>query len=315
MRELKKHMPTQRTGVTREGEMTPEIIRSILDHTGDARLKAAILLMLTSGLRVGEMCQLSIIDIDLKNKTVHVSDLIAKTGVARTTFFTDECKDALEAYLKEREAYIERSKTFTPRLKREFKESELVFPVTPNAIRNGLNATLKKAGLFQIDPRTNRANIHPHSFRKYFSSTLKLSGMPDDIVEYLMGHSNGLTSAYRTYGISQLRDQYQKVSFCLHVDYSYTAQTELKTQVSDATVKVSELEKVNKQLKDRLAVLESDKAAFSNDLSKMTSEEKMNLARKYVEQMQKLQASMGIQTKDDWEKTPNTRAGTAPDKA
>jgi len=256
MRELKKHMPSQRTGVTREGELSPEIIRNIIDHTGDSRLKAVILLMLSSGIRVGELVQLNINDVDLKKNTVYISDLIAKTGVSRITFFSDEARDAISSYLNEREMYIERSKKFTPRLKKEFKESKKLFPITPDAIRTGLNATLKKAGLHEIDPRTDRANIHPHSFRKYFSSSLKLAKCPEDIVEYWMGHLNGVSSVYRVYNEKQLREQYKQFEFCLLVDYSYQAQKEMKSQLEEHNGIIKNLEKERDALKERLQQLE-----------------------------------------------------------
>jgi integrase len=241
LKELKKHMPVQRHGVTREGELTPEVLQDVLSHTGDSRLKAAVLLMLTSGLRIGELIELTLDDIDMKRNMIYVSDLVAKTGVDRRTFFTGEAKEALTTYLKERDTYIKRSKTYTPRLKKEFKESKKVFATTTNVLRTGMINTLKKSGHHQSDPRTNRGRLHPHSLRKYFSSTLKLAGMQEDLVEYLMGHSTGLSNAYRTYSAKQLQEQYQKFEFALHVDYRFTEQKELRSQVEDAEAKIKEL--------------------------------------------------------------------------
>lgn len=256
IRELKKYMPSQRHGVTREGELTPEVLRAVLNHTGDSRLKAAVLLMLSSGIRIGEMTKLTLQDVDLEKNTVYISDLIAKTGVSRMTFFTDECKDAINSYLKEYDVYIERATRLTPRLKKEYKNSSRLFPITTSVIRTSLIATLKRSGIYQTDSRTNRTNIHPHSLRKYFSSTLKLAGMPEDIVEYLMGHTTGLTMAYRTYSESQLREQYKKFEFSLHVDYSYTAQKELKSQMSDAEKEILALKQENAELTLKISGVE-----------------------------------------------------------
>ena len=249
MRELKKHMPSQRTGVTREGELSPDIVKTILSHTADTRLKAAILVMLTSGVRVGELAKLTIDDVDLKKNSIYISDMIAKSGVTRITFFTDEARDALVAYLKERDKYIAQAKKFTPRLGQQYQESDLLFPITTNVFRTTMNAALKKAGLHQIDKRTNRANVHPHSLRKYFSSTLKLAGMPEDICEVLMGHGTQISTAYRVYSDKQLREQYQKFSFCLDVNYAYTEQKELRSQLD-------ELKTENTTLLERLKQVE-----------------------------------------------------------
>jgi hypothetical protein len=223
--------------------------------------------MLTSGLRIGELIELTFDDIDMKLNMIYVSDLVAKTGVDRRTFFTDEAKDALVTYLKERDTYIKRSKTFTPRLKKEFKESKKVFATTTNVLRTGMINTLKKSGHHESDPRTNRGRLHPHSLRKYFSSTLKLAGMQEDLVEYLMGHSTGLSNAYRTYSAVQLREKYQKFEFCLHVDYSYTAQKELRTQIGDADARIKELTEKNATLIEQLS-----KTAQSSEVSALKSQ-------------------------------------------
>lgn len=257
IRELKKHMPTQRHGVTREGELNTEIIQNILSHTGDIRLKAAILLSLSTGLRIGEICKLTPADIDTNKNLIYVSDLASKTGMDRRVFFTDEAKEALSIYMAERDAYIERAKTLTPRLKQEHKESKMIFPVTEAALRDSLISALKRAKLYEVDPRTNRTNIHFHSFRKYFSSTLKLAGMPEDLVEYFMGHANGLSMAYRTYSTSQLLEQYKKFDFSLHVDYSFTVQKELRSQVEEHNGIIKSLERERDELKERLAQVEA----------------------------------------------------------
>ena len=266
MRELKKHMPSQRTGVTREGELSPDIVKTILSHTADTRLKSAILLMLTSGIRVGELVKLTIDDVDLKKNSIYISDLIAKSGVTRTTFFTNEARDALVAYLKERDKYVAQAKKFTPRLGQRYQESDLLFPITTNVFRTTMNAALKKSGLHQIDKRTNRANVHPHSLRKYFSSTLKLAGMQEGIVENLMGHTTQLSAAYGIYSDAQLREQYQKFSFCLDVNYAYTEQKELRSQLD-------ELKTENTTLLERLKQVEQEQSEQAKrekaDLSEM----------------------------------------------
>jgi integrase len=288
LKELKKHMPIQRHAVTREGELTPEVLRDVLSHTGDARLKASILLMATSGLRIGELIELTTDDIDMKRNMIYVSDLVAKTGVDRRTFFTDEAKDALNAYLKERGAYINRSKTYTPRLKKEFKESKRIFATTTNVIRVAMINALKKSGHHNSDPRTNRGQIHPHSLRKYFSSTLKLAGMQEDLVEYLMGHSTGISNAYRTYSAAQLREQYLKFEFCLHVDYSYTAQKELRSQIGDADTRIKELTDQNTDLKKRLELVESK--AKDPEVSKLKAQ--VNEMESMIEKLVKMVNSL-----------------------
>jgi site-specific recombinase XerC len=68
---------------------------------------------------------------------------------------------------------------------------------------------------------------------------------------------------------------------------------------------VATLRQNNEDLKSRLEFLESDKQALTNDLSKMTEDEKIKLATDLFERMKKIQDSMS-QPKEVWEKTPNT---------
>lgn len=278
MRELKKHLPSQRTGITREGELSPEIIRSILAHTGDTRLRAAILVMTTSGIRVGELSGLTSRDVDLPKNTIHISDLIAKTGIQRTTFITDEAKEALAEYMKDRVGYINRAKRLTPNLKKQYRESDRLFPMTEQVIRNGLNGALKRAGLYETDSRTNRTTVHPHSFRKYFSSTLKLAGMPEDIAEVLMGHSTQLSTAYRVYSDRQLKEKYDQYSHVLNIgDYGYGVRQELKSRVTGQDEEIRQLRREKEELKDRLAAVEAGQTEQAQrekaDLSEMIRKE------------------------------------------
>jgi len=64
------------------------------------RLKAAILLMATSGLRPEELCRLTLEDIDIENRTIYVRAEVSKTGEERVTFFNEEAKQALIEYLE-----------------------------------------------------------------------------------------------------------------------------------------------------------------------------------------------------------------------
>lgn len=61
------------------------------------RDKAITLFLLSSGCRSGEICHLTIKDIDLKNQTAKIKN---KGRQYRTVFFSKECRNALQKYLK-----------------------------------------------------------------------------------------------------------------------------------------------------------------------------------------------------------------------
>lgn len=254
IRDLKKYMPTQRAGVTREDEVTADTVRLILSHSGDVRLRAAILIMLSSGIRIGEMLQLNFNDIKMDKNTIYISDLISKSGEERITFFTDEAKEALQQYIEERKRIMERAVKRSSVIKKNYNMNQTeVFPITTAAIRKSLIRALKRAEIYRKDARTSRTTIHPHSFRKFFSSTLKMAGCPEDVVEELMGHRAGLASSYRRFGESQIRKKYEDFAHVLTIgDYGFEVRQELKARVDNQADKLLGLERENAELRAKI---------------------------------------------------------------
>lgn len=241
IRELKKYMPKGKRPVSREDEITGETIRTLLSHS-PSKIKAMILIMISSGIRIGELSQLTGGDIDLQKNTIYISDIIAKGHEARITFFTDEAKDALTIYLKNRPQYIERARRRSAWLNKEFKEDR-VFLATPLSLRDSFKRALKNSGLMKADSRTSRSTIHPHMLRKYFISWLKLAGCPDDVVEAMAGHSGYLSVSYRRYSEGQLREQYSKYSQALVIsDYGFDERKSMRDKLTHQADKMTELE-------------------------------------------------------------------------
>lgn len=255
LRDLKKYMPRQRNGVTREDEITPDIIRLILAHS-NPKVKAMVLLLLSSGIRIGELVKLTPEDIDFNKNTIYISDLISKTGETRITFFTDEAKEALKFYLKDREECIVRAEDRAGRLGKKYTRKDEVFPFTTGNMRGVFNTALDNSGLKKTDRRTGRNTIHPHGLRKCFISWLKLAGCPEDIVESLAGHQGYLSVAYRRYGEGQLREQYQKYSHVLTIeDYGYEKRKQLEERVGGQADRILALERELNSLKGFIEVV------------------------------------------------------------
>ncbi len=286
VRELKKYMPTQRAGVTREDEITPDIVRLILAHSGDVRLRAAILLMLSSGIRIGELLKLTENDIKMDINIIYISDLISKSGESRITFFTDEAKEALQQYLDGRPSIMDRAVKRSSRIMKLYDlNQKTIFPITTAAIRKSLISALKRAGIYHQDMRTSRTTIHPHSFRKYFSSTLKMAGCPDEVVEELMGHRAGLAASYRRFGESQLRKKYEDFRHVVTIgDYGFEVRQELKKRVDSQADKVLALQRENTLLQERLQQVE-DLQNTTAMLEKFTVLKK-ELMKEILEEMQ-----------------------------
>jgi len=123
--------------------------------------KALILLGITSGMRAEETYQLRIEDIDLSSRTVRINNdpknhQSTKTGHSRVSFFTEEAKEALEAYL----GFYKGQKTF-----------DYLF------------------GASHITRLFSNAPVKVKDFRKYFSQNWDRLGGPTGVKKLLMGHS------------------------------------------------------------------------------------------------------------------------------
>ncbi|WP_245526129.1 tyrosine-type recombinase/integrase [Archaeoglobus profundus] len=119
------------------------------------KLKSAVLLSATSGLRAEELYKLRLEDIDLENRTIFVRAEIAKDYEDRVTFFSKEAQDVLEEYLN------------------TFKPSNPLFS--------------KKSLLHQFSKLDTRLRMK--HMRKFFSQQSDRLGMPTAVKKILMGHS------------------------------------------------------------------------------------------------------------------------------
>lgn len=196
--------------VTQDGLLTREKLRAILLHS-DIRLKALVLFLVSSGIRVSEALQLSLGDVKLSPETgntepfapiVTVRAEIAKEGRTYRSFLSSEAVEALREWLKVRESYMSsgifsRAQHLRPvqTVPTAASTAGLIFPFSyVSASKSFINA-LKDAGLYELDTRTRRCTYHLHLLRKYFTSQLKLR-VPPEIVEAWTGHRGYLGGVY-----------------------------------------------------------------------------------------------------------------------
>ncbi len=126
-----------------------------LDEPYKSKLRGAILLTATSGLRAGELYKLRLKDIDVESRIIHVRAEIAKDYEDRVTFFSEEAKEALVDYLNIAE------------------DQYCLFS------KKSLNYHLGKLN----------TNLRIKHMRKFFSQQSDRLGMPTAVKKILMGHS------------------------------------------------------------------------------------------------------------------------------
>lgn len=268
---LRNRMPKGSRARTREDDLTQSKVRQILLHC-DVRLKALILLLVSSGLRIGEALQLRVDDVtlDAVPQVVYVRGETSKEGDYRISFLTGEAKEAIQEWLKLRENYISdaarrTSKNISHSKGRHHKawakepsppSEEFLFPWSYISTIVALKRVLKRAGLYARDPATKIGTIHIHTLRKYFLSQIKAKGMPDAIAETLVGHATYLSDAYRRYPTQQLAEEYRKHESALYIFQD----SKPLQQLDERTKQFDEVMRRNNALVAELENLKADHA-------------------------------------------------------
>jgi integrase/recombinase XerD len=149
----------------------PEDIRALLAAIDHVRDRAMILMLLRTGMRIGELLDLKIPEINLREKKVIIYEA-QKTRVGRIVYFSDDGKEALTAWLKARDP------------KREFifyaqGRSRLTYA----GARVRFKKYLESAGL-------SAKGYTIHCLRHTFASELLNAGLRLECLQNLLGHTN-----------------------------------------------------------------------------------------------------------------------------
>jgi len=270
--------------ISQEADLTKELIRKILNIC-DIRLKALLLILITSGMRIGELAALRMSDIEIaKDKSYGIVTL---RGVSRTrgsrlknrhsriTFISKEAVAALEQYYVVREKYIEDS---CKRCRGRWQPADLddgrVFSVRIAALGESFRTALRNGHLFEKDEETGRSTIHFHLFRKYFITTMTYSGIPEKFVDFYAGHLGELDRAYQRQPREKLLEIYLKGEPHLRVyDESAEEVARTKDEIRDTRDQVRDLkiENLTSKAKADEERRESDKrfSAMADEIRKL----------------------------------------------
>lgn len=140
-----------------------DTIRSVCKNPYE---RALVETLLSSGLRINELANLRIEDVDFDKLTVKVKN--GKGGKDRTTFITPVAKKYVMRYFdwnNHKSEYV-----FTSRLGGKYK---------PNGLQEVMRKMSERCGI----------HIHPHRFRRTLATDLARKGMPIQEIQKLLGHS------------------------------------------------------------------------------------------------------------------------------
>lgn len=192
--------------VTEKGNLDRTSIRQLLSHC-DVKMKALVLFLESSGVRIEEALQLKDGDLhtDSPRTCVHIKAEISKTRRFRRTFISSEAREALDEWLKVREEHIVLASKVSENFQTKVttKTADYIFPFGYTTVNQAFTEALKNAGMFQLTnpnepPRrgSNRKTITLHRLRAYFLTTAKSSKLNPAIAEFLAGHAGPEKGAY-----------------------------------------------------------------------------------------------------------------------
>jgi site-specific recombinase XerD len=151
--------------------INPSDVKKFLAVIDNTRDRALILLLLRTGIRIGEALGLTLNDLDIRDRKVHLFEG-EKNSMGRVVYLSDDALFALKSWLARRD-----------------KKKEFVFytqchqSMCYSSARTLFVKYLKKAGL-------EHKGYTVHCLRHTFASELLNAGMRLEVLQQLMGHQD-----------------------------------------------------------------------------------------------------------------------------
>lgn len=208
----------------------------------DLRGRAMILLMMSSGVRVGALYQIQIGDlteVNFQGTNLYRLQVYARTRDRYFTFCTPECYSAIKEYLGYRKRCGEEiNRDKSPLFRKHFNKDvsftiNVPYFLSEYAIMKILDEVLKKSGVKTSDA------MRSHAFRKGFKSICEQSGMKSINVEMLMGHNIGVSSHYYRPQESDILEDYMT-----HAADALTIDPNQRLEQENHNLKVVQAEKI-----------------------------------------------------------------------
>jgi len=242
---------------TQELPITKKILLQIL-RNANPKLQTAVVVASASGLRLGELVQLKLSDVDFTSKPtkILVRAHTSKSKMSRQTFLTDEATKSLQDYLKkyfgwhENSLNLDLSGTYIFG-RTSLKKSGEIPRFDVNSAKQSLQVSLKNhiknIPELIVKNENGRNAIHFHAFRKYFRTTVgNVCGR--DYAEALMGHGFYMDTYYQLSNEDRCQKYLSAEPYLTISDFEKVEQ-----QYSDLSEKYEQMEKSMDELKKYLS--------------------------------------------------------------
>lgn len=180
-----------KTGTTVKEVISDENIELMRDNTLCIRDLSMIDLLLSTGIRVGELTNLDIDDINFEERECIV---YGKGDKERRVYFDARTKIHLMRYLNTR------------------TDGRKALFVSLNSPYNRLKISGVEIRLRNLGIRLNMKNVHPHKFRRTMATRAIDKGMPIEQVQKLLGHQQiDTTMRYAMVNQSNVKISHRKI--------------------------------------------------------------------------------------------------------
>ena len=150
--------------------MDPEDVENLLSEEGSVRDRAMILILLRTGMRIGELLNTTVLDVNIEEQKILIYEG-EKNQRGRVVYFSEDAKEALQAWMNKRDRTMEL-------LFYGYKGKVLSYP----AARMMFVKYLQRAGL-------SHKGYTLHCLRHTYATDLLNARMPLECLEKLLGHS------------------------------------------------------------------------------------------------------------------------------
>lgn len=173
--EIVEHVPWPKVAHALPDILSLGEVARMLEAIAQPHLRAAIVAMYATGMRIGEVRQLKVEDIDRERGLIHV-----RSGKRRK----DRYVMAGEPLLTCLRDYYRAVRPAAPFL---FPGRDPARPITAEAIRKAVRTAIKKAGI--------KKKVTPHTLRHAFATHLLEGGTDIRVIQRLLGHGSIRTTA------------------------------------------------------------------------------------------------------------------------
>ena len=156
-----------KTGRAVKETLSDEELEILCDNCENIRDLAMVELLISTGMRVGELVKLNIDDINFNERECIV---FGKGESERVVYFDARCKIHLLEYLNSRK---DNKEALFVSFRKPYKRLGI----------NGVEIIIKKLG-----EKSNISNLHPHKFRRTLATNAIDKGMPIEQLQKLLGH-------------------------------------------------------------------------------------------------------------------------------